>query len=316
MNPTQSLPHPRPSPNLFFPIVLVGLGIILLLSNMGLLAVDPLPLLWRFWPVLLIVFGLDILLRHSGVSGMVSSALAGIAALALLIGLLFLNQANPLVFNFPEWQVGSPLNTTQIAAPLADSKSAAVRLELGSGEGTLSALTDSANLVEGQIRSVNVVNQINRNGDRANIVIGTHDEFWNALLTARPPFAHLRLNPAVEYDLTTDFGSGSYNLDLTNLKLHTLDMQVGSGNILVTLPNAVLTPVRLEMGSGSVHVKLPSGVPVRIEARVDSGSLNVRNVPQVSQNDHNRVYETPGFSQNGTYLLLQIEEGSGSINIE
>jgi len=45
---------------IFWPLLLIGIGIVFLLSNFGVLAIDVWEL-WRFWPVILIVIGLDIL---------------------------------------------------------------------------------------------------------------------------------------------------------------------------------------------------------------------------------------------------------------
>ena len=52
-------PHPRPS--LVWPIVLVSIGVLFLLNNLGILAEDIwLPLL-RLWPLVLILIGIEIL---------------------------------------------------------------------------------------------------------------------------------------------------------------------------------------------------------------------------------------------------------------
>lgn len=46
----------------FWPLLLIAVGVIFLLSNLGLLSFDPWQL-WRLWPVILVVIGLDILLE-------------------------------------------------------------------------------------------------------------------------------------------------------------------------------------------------------------------------------------------------------------
>ena len=43
------------------PLVLTGLGVVLLLGNLGYLQVSALETLWRFWPVLLIAVGVELL---------------------------------------------------------------------------------------------------------------------------------------------------------------------------------------------------------------------------------------------------------------
>jgi len=47
------------------PLVLVIIGLLLLLNNMGMLPLGFWGTIWRFWPLILILIGLDILATHS-----------------------------------------------------------------------------------------------------------------------------------------------------------------------------------------------------------------------------------------------------------
>jgi hypothetical protein len=58
----------RTARSLFFPIILIALGVIFLLRNMGLLPGDTWDLLLRLWPLILIAMGLDNLLTRQGVA--------------------------------------------------------------------------------------------------------------------------------------------------------------------------------------------------------------------------------------------------------
>ena len=79
MNTVNILEQPRRAPNLFVPIVLMGGGVILLLSNLGLLPQDSFLLLLPFWPVLMIVAGIQIIVTRMGVISTIVSALLGLA---------------------------------------------------------------------------------------------------------------------------------------------------------------------------------------------------------------------------------------------
>ncbi len=46
---------------LFWPTVLIILGVILLLQNLGLIPAD----IWKYWPILLVLWGINILLRRA-----------------------------------------------------------------------------------------------------------------------------------------------------------------------------------------------------------------------------------------------------------
>ena len=48
----------RTGPRLFWPIILIGVGVIFLLNNLGVITGSPWEVIWRLWPVLLIALGL------------------------------------------------------------------------------------------------------------------------------------------------------------------------------------------------------------------------------------------------------------------
>jgi hypothetical protein len=79
MNTATTLHERRTSPNLFFPIVLVGAGVIMLLTNLGILTRDPILFVLQFWPVFLIVGGIQLLFPRTGILSTVVSATLGLA---------------------------------------------------------------------------------------------------------------------------------------------------------------------------------------------------------------------------------------------
>ena len=75
----------RKPPSLFFPLLLIGIGVVLLLKNVGIISGDLWDLFLKAWPVLLIVSGLDSIYRRDGiVGGVVWAGLGGIILLANL----------------------------------------------------------------------------------------------------------------------------------------------------------------------------------------------------------------------------------------
>src|ERR1700719_2917029 len=53
------------SRGLFFPLVLIAIGIIVLLANTGVLSSQALQRLGDLWPLLLVIFGLQLILNHT-----------------------------------------------------------------------------------------------------------------------------------------------------------------------------------------------------------------------------------------------------------
>lgn len=317
MNQAQTIPTRHHNPNLFLPIVLIGVGVILLLYNLNMLAVDPVPLLLRMWPLLFVVIGLDILLRWSGFTGMVVSGILGLGVVALIIVLLFAAQANPNLMSFSGWAPVTQLRSETVSHPLGRVASAEVALEFNNGDGSVRTLSDSGNLIEGEMHGANIVNQMTQSGDRAQVRISSGGGIYIGSLSGdQTQYAHLRLNPTVPYDLRVQTNSGSSNLDLTDLNLRSLNVSVGSGSSTVMLPRAGQYQGTVSVSSGSARIRIPAGMAVRVEYNARSGSLNARNLQRVRGGEESGVYETQGYSESGPYVILRADITSGSITIE
>ncbi|KPK89854.1 MAG: hypothetical protein AMJ88_17020, partial [Anaerolineae bacterium SM23_ 63] len=107
--------------SLFWPIVLIGLGLFWLLGNLGVLPEHSLWTLFRLWPLALIVIGLDIMVgRRSPAIG----ALIGFGAVALVLVLVFAGPS--LGFTPPETE----LITERFTESIGNATSARVNLDL------------------------------------------------------------------------------------------------------------------------------------------------------------------------------------------
>ncbi|MFL7870888.1 MAG: DUF5668 domain-containing protein, partial [Anaerolineales bacterium] len=88
---------PQPRPSLVWPIVLVGVGVLLLLSNLGLLAKDIWVPLLRLWPLVLILVGVEILVGRRSPAASAIAALLIIALVGSLVAALVFFPENPAV---------------------------------------------------------------------------------------------------------------------------------------------------------------------------------------------------------------------------
>lgn len=133
-----STEHPRGYRSIFWPILLVGVGVIWLLANLEIIPGWNWWNLWRLWPLLLVVIGLDLLFgRHSPVIG----ALLGLATVAAAVAVLL---AAPTLGWTPNPQVISE----SFREPLGPATSAQVDLYFPLGETTIEALRNSTDLIQ------------------------------------------------------------------------------------------------------------------------------------------------------------------------
>jgi hypothetical protein len=294
---------------LFWPIVLIGVGSILLLTNLGVIHGNPWTIILQLWPVLLIALGLEILLGGATGWRAVASAALG---LALVGGILWILIAQPPI---PGLNFGSSnLQTTNISQPLNGVESARADLSFGAGASKIYALSDSNNLIEGQLQTYSSPNfSVSTSNDRATIVLGPgpvnvpmifpsiSEEQWE-----------VGLNPSVAYQIDLNVGVGQATIDLSKLDISGGGIDGGVGTSEVYLPGKGTYRLTINGGVGTIRIYVPSGLAVRAEVNGGLGSFN--RLPNM-QEVHDHVYETPGFSSAENAVTLIIDGGVGSISM-
>ena len=77
----------RRFPNLFWPIILIGVGGLYLLSNLGMIEMISFYEIWRLWPVFLVIAGVNMLFGRN--NRWLASLLSGLLALLVVAFLFF-----------------------------------------------------------------------------------------------------------------------------------------------------------------------------------------------------------------------------------
>ena len=309
-----STPTRQHGPDLFWPIVLIGAGVILLLANLGVITGNPWPIILNLWPVILIVIGLDILFGRRSLLGGLVGALLGVALIGGIIALLIAQPNLPaLGFNFGS----TPLQTRQVQAPVSGIERADVTIDFGSGTNRLYALGDSDRLIDGVIDYYGDLsfNTSAANG-RASVQIDSRlGGLFFGMLTGGERWT-IGLNTRPTYNINLDFGSGSNDIDLSRLTLSGGTLNVGSGGADVRLPAGTYR-LTVESGSGGVNLRVPRSAGVRVEYQRGSGGINPGARLQLVSGDRNRdgTYETADFRSAASQITLVIDGGSGGVNL-
>jgi hypothetical protein len=332
----------RPYRSIFWPIVLLGVGAVWLLSNLGYIQSIDIGFLIRLWPVLLIIIGLDILL---GRIAPWISALLGLAVIAGLIAVLI--YAPSLGLSRP-----TTLNTEHLEEPIGSATAAIVDLRLSLESADVSALDSGSNLIEVDMRHYGN-GYLNVSGEtQKKIVLGSEgnasgdnwftwpsigtgwndDQSWTIGLTDQIPL-----------DLSIDGSLGSSDIDLSNIKLTDLNVDVSMGSMEIYLPESAdaydvdingsagsldaFLPentnisLHLDGSAGSSTFNLPASYALHVE--VLDGGLGSVDLPDGlnrisgSGDSQEGVWETTGYDSASYKLVIIISHvGPGSIDIE
>ena len=300
--------------SIFWPVLLIGIGIVWLLGSLNLLPVPSLRLLLRLWPLALVFIGLYILIgRRSPIIG----SLIGIGFVALLIALLFLA---PTLGLEPEGE----LRTLQFSEPLDGTTSADITLDLERYPTTVDSLSSPEMLIEAELDTVTDVS-FSARGNQEKIVrvepAGDYSFFgfdWDSLLMSDASW-EIGLSPDVPMELYVDVGSGSAILDLIDLDLSDLDIDGGSGSTTLTLPaSASSYTANIDGGSGSFDIEIEDDAKTDFAINIGSGSFNIvigdrANIE--AQIDGGSGSLTINVPNNVGVRVVIRDSGSGSVHI-
>ncbi len=322
----------------FWPLLLIGVGVVWLLNNFGILTGANIVALLQLWPLLLIVGGFELLFGRTQPQ---LARVLGIGTLAFALAFMVVG---------PVFGVGRiEVKTEQFTEPLGATATANIRLSPGVAKTTITAASsDSSNLLDANVTHIDTVT-LSRNGDKDKEITLQQESprTWNwGFVSQNFADAKLRwdvmLNPKVPINLTVDNGVGESNLDLSKLNLTGADITAGVGQVTVNLPasatgyNASIDAgvgaikatlpaessinLKVSGGTGNVDITVPEGAAVQVLVDSGLGRANFANNLNFAHtvnrgNDKNGTYETPNFASASHKIVIDYHGGVGNFSI-
>ena len=289
------------------PVILIGLGLIFLLNNLGMTDLNIWDLVVRFWPVILIVVGIEILFGHKSSIG----SLVGIGVAIAIIATILWAFPKPSINN-------TEIISRAISQPLNGASRAEIEISSGVSELNLHALTsDSTNLISGTINLWQNENlKEDCNGENGQIRYSLKTEYgswrpWNHRKNGFKRSWDLQINPTIPTDLDIRTGVGKTVLDLTGTTITELEINVGVGETHVILPSTGNIEAEIKGGVGKTVVVIPKGLAARIELSKGVGSVTVPD--RFIRRDNQ--YESEGYEGAVNRVNLEVKAGVGEIEI-
>jgi len=285
---------------LVWPILVISAGVLLLLSNLGMLSLDLWELMLRGWPLILIAIGIDLLIGRRSVWGSIVAAVLIIAVLLLGLGLYSGRiEGGNLPSHTIERSLGAATSASlQIDAPVAD-----LGLRPGAAEGLL---------VEGGIRMLSggrIDEQFRIAQGKATLQL--EEVFPTPYIFGRTPDWDLQLGAGTPLEISIDSGVGRAVVDLRGLQLDNLNVDLGVGQVSVWLPAEGEMSVDIGMGVGQTIIRVPRGLGVRVST--DRGLVGLDLPGDFSGAD--AVYTSPGYSSAADRVEITVSQGVGMISI-
>jgi hypothetical protein len=285
------------------PTLLIGLGVIFMLSNFGQLAVSGWTMLWNIWPVFLVAIGLDIMFGRR-------SLLAGILAAVLVITLL-----GGFIWYFGSVLAGEGLSVDAFEQPLEGAKRAEITIEPLVGNLALSALSDSNNLLEGELKQYQgkEIAQAYRVMDQVGFfTIASSDGTITFPSSPGPAGSwNLDLTPQIPLDLSVETIVGNINISAQDLTLSSLSTSVVIGETYVFLPERGDFDAKIDGVIGRITIYVPDSMEISINSEV--GILNVK-VPE-DYSEQGSSYFSPGYNAAENKVRIDVSQVIGQVTV-
>jgi len=299
--PAASDEHQGRARSFFWPVVLITVGVVLLLSNLGIIASGSWRILLRLCPLLLVLAGLDLLFASRMP---IVGTLLGLGLGAAIVLLLLLGGSRWVEERSGQWGplqslfAGVEIESREVAVPCDQTESMELTLDPGQFGVRLHTDVDDNDLLAGTVYYARELEyDVREDGAERAITIrdrsGNVPGLWMSDMSTHR--WDLGLNPEVPLVLAVDGGSGPVELALAAASLERLVLDGGSGKAAVTLPPREVE-LKADGGSGSLSLQVPAGGRLSGSLDLGSGATTLEAAAR-------------------SHLSLQMEAGSGSVRI-
>jgi hypothetical protein len=287
------------------PILFIGLGTVILLSNLGYLNLVSWTVFLRLWPVLLIAFGLDILIGHRS---------AWSAVVGVVLGLLLVAGVFWYASTLPEVQAG--VQTEPIAQELQGAEEASVDLNQIFGELVVTNGAEQGNLINGELQigrnqTFTQDYQVSNGRGAYSLNSTSVDAFVPFLNPATSPVSQFYLTETIPLLLETNLVIGVQNIDLRELDIERFDAEVVIGQNTIVLGQDETLEGRASAVIGQVLIRVPRDLPLRV--RLDN-ALTGTSFPQDYERNDDIVYSSAA-GMDGAAVELDLNVPLGSVRI-
>jgi hypothetical protein len=348
--------HRRHRVSLFFPIVLIALGVVLLLKNMGVIQGNTWGVIINLWPILLIIIGLDSFWQRRGSVGAVFWIAAGVIFLLCNYGYLTISIWQAIFGLWPVllvaigfdilfghrsiwgalagglvvlalmagslWYMGAGVSSLpaaageQVVQPLNRATQARVDLAPAAGMMKVYALPGGDNLVEGAVASTT--------GEHVSHTVSTSG--GTIIFSLHSTGSAFFFPSARQGQYTWDIGlSPQVPIDLK--------AEMGAGTMDIDLSGLQISNLQVDMAVGGAMVTLPekgrfqakiSGaigqlvvvVPRGMEVRIRADSGLAAVSVPPGYQQQDKVYTSPGYANAENAVDLEISQAIGQIVVK
>ncbi|MCX6252755.1 MAG: DUF5668 domain-containing protein [Bacteroidetes bacterium] len=306
---------------LFWGILLIAIGLLFVLNNLGILSFSWYGI-WRLWPLILIFWGISILPIRDGIKFIV---LISVIALTFL-SINRLPETSPWYFrfhhhngdNFNFWDddengAKTSNNKDQNFTVPFDSVATKGILNLEAAAGNFKVSGIAKDFLDfsktGEVGNYEMTTNDITNGKNITLKM----EEGNVHGSFRKNKVEIKLNPKPSWNMKLEIGAASLDLDLTEYKIDTVEVDAGASSMNIKLGDKnPRTDMKFDAGASSINIEVPENSGCQITSESFLVSKNFKGFDK--KGDH--IYETPNFSSAKNKIYIIVETAVSSINVK
>jgi hypothetical protein len=303
-----------PRRGLFWPLILITVGLVFLLANYGLIGPVSALAILSLWPLILILIGIDIAIgRRWPLAALAADVVVVAAGLALVA-------TQPSALPWSSFVVFGPHGndtpgTSTVVVPrnvkLADGTvgpAKSMTFHLNGGAGSFNVTGGASDvLVRATSDQDNLSTKTTYRADQVDVRVDQSDRGFR--LAAAP----MRIDVQLASDLPTSFdmnaGAGEFVVDLRDVKVTDARINVGAASLRLVLPKPTGdVAITVTAGASSVVIEIPDGTEARVNTT--GAVISVR-----SDNPRVTGTETAGYSTAKDRVTVRVNAGASSLVI-
>ena len=289
---------------------LILLGVFGLLWNLDVLPDGFWGEFWTLWPLLLVAVGVNLVLsRQRAWIGSAAALAVVTGSLAAAWVLAVADPSPPTIKNESIWVPSDGAQSARLNLTVAGGD---LSLTSGAPRGVLLAGGSQAPLPEVTDQRVSV----STSGGRRTMDIRLNAD-WSFEFPPRRSSSSgrwvLRHADGIPSDIRIEGGASTFDLDLRELNVQSLNVEAGAADISVVLPaNAGRTSADFSIGAAELDIMVPPGVAAQIDFDGGISSFDIDESRFPKQGDY---YVSPDFESAANRVTIKIEAGVSDVTI-
>ena len=248
-----------------WPAILIAVGLLALLVNLGAIPTDRLYRIADLWPLLLIILGLELLINRARLPSTID-----VTASVLVVVLAVVGAAAYVALGPP---ISSSTRTMTASAPAGDLTQATLEVDVGASTLHVVGSTSLGNdLFQTQITYSGPQPSVSLDQNSGRVVVSQNGRF--GYFGRESIDVSIQLNAAVAWTFAIHSGASRDTYDLSNVNLAGLEIATGASTDEITLPQPHgIVPVRINGGALSVRLHRPNGAAASV--KVSGGAVSL-----------------------------------------